>query len=111
MTSLQVEDIIFINKTVIDLIHYVCSHNIKAKKNFVEYFYSDDVNEIILQDVEAYLVNLQDFLVDCAEQTNDYSALCRINQTAVDIYIKLNQKNTQSLAGYMNGSKIFYYNN
>lgn len=86
MTSLQVEDIIFINKTVIDLIHYVSSHNIKAKKKFIEYFYSEDTYEIILQDVEAYMANLQDFLVDCSEQTDDYADLCRINQTAVDIY-------------------------
>lgn len=86
MTSLQVEDIIFINKTVIDLIHYVCSHNIKVKKNFVEYFYSEDTYDIILQDVEAYLSNLQDLLVDCSEQTNDIAVVCRINQTALHIF-------------------------
>lgn len=85
MTSVQ-EDIIFIKGKVISFIHFVCARNIKVLKSYIEYFYSDDIEKIILNDLEAFLVNTQEMFNDCAKQTSRIDVFNEISQTAVDIY-------------------------
>ena len=85
MTDLQ-EDIIFIKNKIFNFISFVRERDIKILKCYIEYFYSDDIENIIFNDLEAFLVNAQEMFNDCAEKTARIDVLNEITQTTIDIY-------------------------